>query len=153
MAPLTSRTPLDEPAYITYFPRSLDGGTNGSPQLFQDNAINGKVCFVNVSVEISPHVKNSCGSKSKPSRWMTRSTPSPRIFSARPTCPAFAPASPPRHGRPQIREGHHDEVKRKLISDSYRKALDEKKIDVIGYPDIEEIQFGRGQNLAIRRHH
>ena len=40
-----------------------------------------------------------------------------------------------------------DEVKRKLISDSYRKALDEKKLDVVGYPDIEEIQFGRGQVL------
>src|ERR1039457_6539524 len=39
------------------------------------------------------------------------------------------------------------EVKRKLIGDAYRKALDEKKISVIGYPDIEEIQFGRGQNL------
>jgi trigger factor len=38
-----------------------------------------------------------------------------------------------------------DEVKRKLINDSYRKALEEKKIDVLGYPDIEEIQFGRGQ--------
>jgi len=34
-----------------------------------------------------------------------------------------------------------DEVKRKLIGDSYRKALDEKKIAVIGYPDIEEIQL------------
>ncbi len=40
-----------------------------------------------------------------------------------------------------------DEVKRKLIGDSYRKALEEKKIDVLGYPDIEEIQFGRGQAL------
>ena len=40
-----------------------------------------------------------------------------------------------------------DEVKRKLISDSYRKAVDEKKLDVVGYPDIEEIQFGRGQTL------
>jgi trigger factor len=40
-----------------------------------------------------------------------------------------------------------NEVKRKLIGDSYRKALDEKKIAVIGYPDIEEIQFGRGQAL------
>src|ERR1044071_7351912 len=40
-----------------------------------------------------------------------------------------------------------DEVKRKLISDSYRKAVDEKKLDVLGYPDIEEIQFGRGQAL------
>jgi trigger factor len=40
-----------------------------------------------------------------------------------------------------------DEVKRKLIGESYRKALDEKKIEVLGYPDIEEIQFGRGQSL------
>src|SRR5436853_2991077 len=40
-----------------------------------------------------------------------------------------------------------DEVKRRLISDSYRKALDEQKIDVVGRPDIEEIQFGRGQAL------
>lgn len=40
-----------------------------------------------------------------------------------------------------------DEVKRKLISDAYRDALKEKNIDVLGYPDIEEIQFGRGQAL------
>lgn len=40
-----------------------------------------------------------------------------------------------------------DEVKRKLIGDSYRKALEEKSLDVLGYPDIEEIQFGRGQAL------
>ena len=40
-----------------------------------------------------------------------------------------------------------DEVKRKLISDSYRKAVDEQKLDVLGYPDIEEIQFRRGQPL------
>jgi trigger factor len=40
-----------------------------------------------------------------------------------------------------------NEVKRKLISDSYRKAVDEQKLDVLGYPDIEEIQFSRGQPL------
>ena len=40
-----------------------------------------------------------------------------------------------------------DEVKKKLISDSYRKAVEEQKLDVLGYPDIEEIQFGRGQAL------
>jgi trigger factor len=41
----------------------------------------------------------------------------------------------------------NDEVKRKLIGDNYRKALEEKKINALGYPDIEEIQFGRGQAL------
>lgn len=40
-----------------------------------------------------------------------------------------------------------DEAKRKLIGDSYRKAIEEQKLDVLGYPDIEEIQFGRGQVL------
>jgi trigger factor len=40
-----------------------------------------------------------------------------------------------------------DEAKRKLISENYRKAVEEKKLSVIGYPDIEEILFGRGQNL------
>jgi len=40
-----------------------------------------------------------------------------------------------------------DEVKRKLISENYRKAADEQKLDVLGYPDIKEVQFGRGQVL------
>lgn len=40
-----------------------------------------------------------------------------------------------------------DEVKRKLISDAYRKAVTDQKLNVIGYPDIEEIQFGRGLPL------
>jgi len=40
-----------------------------------------------------------------------------------------------------------DETKRKLIGDAYRKAIDEQKISVVGYPDIEEVQFGRGQTL------
>ena len=40
-----------------------------------------------------------------------------------------------------------DEAKRKLIGDRYRQALDEQKIHAIGHPDIEEIQFERGQNL------
>ena len=40
-----------------------------------------------------------------------------------------------------------DEAKRKLIGDNYRQAIQEKKLNVIGYPDIEEIVFARGQNL------
>ncbi len=40
-----------------------------------------------------------------------------------------------------------DEAKRKLIGDAYRKAVDEQKLQVVGYPDIEEVQFGRGQSL------
>src|SRR5205809_7162218 len=40
-----------------------------------------------------------------------------------------------------------DEVKRKLISDFYKQAVEDQKLDVLGYPDIEEIQFNRGQPL------
>jgi len=40
-----------------------------------------------------------------------------------------------------------DEAKRKLIGDNYRAAIADKKISVVGYPDIEEIQFERGQSL------
>ena len=40
-----------------------------------------------------------------------------------------------------------DEAKRKLIGENYRKAIEEKKLHALGYPDIEEIQFARGQNL------
>jgi len=40
-----------------------------------------------------------------------------------------------------------DEVKRKLISENYRKATDDQKLDVLGYPDIKEVQFGRGKAL------
>lgn len=40
-----------------------------------------------------------------------------------------------------------EEAKRKLIGDNYRKAIEEQKLQVVGYPDIEEVQFGRGQAL------
>ena len=39
------------------------------------------------------------------------------------------------------------EAKRKLMGDSYRDALKEHKIEVVGYPDIEEIQFNHGQPM------
>jgi len=40
-----------------------------------------------------------------------------------------------------------EEAKRKLIGENYRQAIEEQKIQVVGYPDIEEVQFGRGQAL------
>ncbi len=39
------------------------------------------------------------------------------------------------------------EVKRRLVPDSYRKALKDHKVSPIGYPDIQEVQFGRGVAL------
>ena len=62
--------------------------------------------------------------------------------------PGFRPGKAPRDMVIKKYEAEiQGEAKRKLIGDAYRKALDEKKIAALGYPDIEEIQFGRGQSL------
>jgi trigger factor len=69
-------------------------------------------------------------------------------FQKQASLPGFRPGKAPRNlVLKKYETDIKDEVKRKLIGDSYRKALEEKKIAVIGYPDIEEIQFGRGQIL------
>jgi len=69
-------------------------------------------------------------------------------FQKQANLPGFRPGKAPEHMViKKYDQDIKDEVKKKLIGDSYRKAMEEKKIDVIGYPDIEEIQFGRGQAL------
>ena len=69
-------------------------------------------------------------------------------FQKQAALPGFRPGKAPRNLVLKKYEADiKAEVKRKLIGDSYRQAVDEKKIAVIGYPDIEEIQFGRGQAL------
>ena len=62
--------------------------------------------------------------------------------------PGFRPGKAPRDlvSRTYAKQ-IEEEVKRKLISDNYRKALEEQKLRVVGNPDIEEIQFSRGQPL------
>jgi trigger factor len=60
--------------------------------------------------------------------------------------PGFRPGKAPREMVVRkYAKDIEDEVKSKLMSDSYKKALDEQKLDVLGQPDIEEIQFRRGQ--------
>ena len=39
------------------------------------------------------------------------------------------------------------EARQKLLSDSYRKAVAEQKLAVVGDPDIGEVEFGRGQKF------
>jgi len=71
-----------------------------------------------------------------------------KSFQKEANIPGFRPGKAP---IPMVVKKHgdaiKDEVKRKLIGDAYRDALKDKNIDVLGYPDIEEIQFGRGQSL------
>ncbi len=62
--------------------------------------------------------------------------------------PGFRPGKAPRAMVEKKYESEiKDEAKRKLIGEHYRKAIDEQKLQVVGYPDIEEVQFGRGQAL------
>jgi trigger factor len=62
--------------------------------------------------------------------------------------PGFRPGKAPRHLVAKAFGAQiEDEVKRKLVSDAYRQALSDQKLHVVGQPDIEEIQFGKGQAL------
>jgi trigger factor len=69
-------------------------------------------------------------------------------FQKQASLPGFRPGKAPRAMVEKKYEADiKEEAKRKLIGDAYRKAIDEQKIQVVGYPDIEEVQFGRGQVL------
>ena len=62
--------------------------------------------------------------------------------------PGFRPGKAPeamaaKHCEKQIEE----EVKRKLISEAYHQGVKDQRLEVLGYPDIEEIKFERGQPL------
>ncbi len=62
--------------------------------------------------------------------------------------PGFRPGKAPKEMVAKRFESEiQDEVKRKLISDSYRQAVAEQKITPVVAPDIEEVQFTRGQPL------
>lgn len=62
--------------------------------------------------------------------------------------PGFRPGKAPREMvARKYGKDIEEEAKRKLISEAYKNAVEEQKIDVLGQPDIEEIQFSRGQPL------
>ncbi|PWU09345.1 MAG: trigger factor [Verrucomicrobia bacterium] len=62
--------------------------------------------------------------------------------------PGFRPGKAPREMVVRkYSKDIEDESKRKLISTAYKEAIEAQKFDVLGYPDIEEIQFARGQPL------
>ena len=69
-------------------------------------------------------------------------------FQKQANLPGFRPGKAPRDMvLRKYEKDIQDEVKKKLISDSYREAVKAQKLEVIGYPDIEEVQFERGQPL------
>lgn len=71
-----------------------------------------------------------------------------RDFQKHANLPGFRPGKAPREMiLKRYDEDIQKEAKKKLMSESYRQAIAEKKFEVVGYPDIEEIQFGRGQSM------
>ena len=62
--------------------------------------------------------------------------------------PGFRPGKAPRGMViKRYADDIRDEVKKKLIPDTYRDAIKEHKLAVVGYPAIEEIQFAQGKAL------
>lgn len=60
--------------------------------------------------------------------------------------PGFRPGKAPKDMVAKRFENEiQSEVKNRLTRESYQSAVKEKKLSVVGYPDIEEIQFGKGQ--------
>lgn len=71
-----------------------------------------------------------------------------RQFQREARLPGFRPGKAPKDMVAKRFDAEiQEEVKRKLISDSYKKAVYEQKLTVVGRPDLEEIQFTRGQPL------
>ena len=71
-----------------------------------------------------------------------------QAFQKQARLPGFRPGKAPRamvvkKFEPEIL----DEVKRKLVSESYQKAIKEEKLKPVGYPEIEENQFAKGVSL------
>jgi trigger factor len=71
-----------------------------------------------------------------------------REFQKQARLPGFRPGKAPRHlvlksFGPRL----NDEVRRKLVSESFRDAVREQKLHLIGQPNLDVVQFGRGQAL------
>jgi trigger factor len=69
-----------------------------------------------------------------------------RNFQREAKLPGFRPGKAPKDMVTKRYETEiQDEAKHKLISESYRTAVADQKLKVVGPPDIEEIEFARGQ--------
>lgn len=62
--------------------------------------------------------------------------------------PGFRPGKTPRHLVIKTYSHHiEEETRKKLTSESFRKAVEQEKLRVISTSNLEEIQFGRGQSM------
>src|SRR2546427_7888070 len=111
-------------------------------------SINRKGLFVNVTLEHLAPCKKLLRVEIEPKQVDETFESITKDFQRQASLPGFRPGKAPKEMVVRkYGKDIEDEVKRKLISDSYKKAVEEQKLDVLGYPDIEEIQFNRGQPL------
>jgi trigger factor len=104
--------------------------------------------FVNVTVENLAPCKKLVRVEVDPQQVAQAFEAMTRDFQRKANFPGFRPGKVPldivaRRFEKEIQ----DEVKQKLINDTFKQAMEEQKLDVVAKPDIEEIQFGRGQPL------
>lgn len=72
-----------------------------------------------------------------------------RDFQKQARMPGFRPGKAPLEMiRRTFARDIEAEVKKKLISDTYNRALKDHKLEPAGAPDIEEVKFGAGQPLS-----
>jgi trigger factor len=137
---------LTRGVYFPNFSDSLSGAKQARPlDLFSDQR---KGLSVNVTVENLAPCKKLVRVEVEAQKVDETFESVTKDFQKQAALPGFRPGKAPRDMvLRKYEKDIQDEVRKKLISDSYRKALEEQKLDVLGHPDIEEIQFGRGQPL------
>ncbi len=135
---------LDAP----FAPVTVSGSLLGGALMFPPFGAIRKGLFVNVTVENLAPCKKLMRVEVEAKDVDAAFDDMLKEFQRHTSLPGFRPGKAPRDMiAKRYEKDIQDEVKKKLIPDSYRKAIDEKKLDVVGYPDIEEIQFGRGKAL------
>jgi len=103
---------------------------------------------VNVTVEILAPCKKLMRVEVEPEKVEESFQEVTRDYQREVRLPGFRPGKAPKDMvAKRFEKEIQEEAKRKLISDAYRKAVAEQKITPVLAPDVEEIQFARGQAL------
>lgn len=139
---------LTVPPCFNSVPNSPNGLFRGPNCHWTRRASYRKALFVNVTVENLAPCKKLVRFEVDVPQVDQAIEAATKDFQRQANLPGFRPGKAPVHMvLRKFEKDILDEAKRKLISDTYKKAMDEQKLEVLGYPDIEEIQFERGKPL------
>src|SRR6266571_7443095 len=65
--------------------------------------------------------------------------------------PGYRPGKAPRAvNEKRFRKEIHDELTKKLVSRSYRDAIEEKQLRVVSLTNVEDVQFGEDKSMRFR---